>query len=85
MLSEPPFGLMCATHSIELAERESSAALVRLLWCQGTRRVWVEVREPGLEQAFAIPVPAERALDAFHHPYAYAYVHDRPEVDSHVR
>jgi hypothetical protein len=56
----------------ELAQRASSGTRVRLLWRQGTRRLWVEVREPGTDQTLAILVPPERALDAFHHPYAYA-------------
>lgn len=56
----------------ELAERASSGTRVRLLWRQGTTQLWVEVREPGIDQALAIVVPPERALDAFHHPYAYA-------------
>lgn len=55
----------------ELDERASSGTRVRLLWRQGTRQLWVEVREPGMDQALAILVPPERALDAFHHPYAY--------------
>ena len=56
----------------ELAERASSGMLVRLLWKQGTSVVWVEVSSPESDQALAILVPPERALDAFHHPYAYA-------------
>jgi hypothetical protein len=59
----------------ELAERSSSGTRVRLLWRQGTRQVWVEVRERGTGQALAILVPPERALDAFHHPFAYAGTH----------
>ena len=62
----------------ELAERTSSGTRVRLLWRQGTRQVWVEVREPEMDQALAIPVSAERALEAFHHPYAYASPHQDP-------
>jgi hypothetical protein len=54
-----------------LAERSSSGTSVRLLWLQGTRQLWVEVREPD-DRVLAIPVPPERALDAFQHPYAYA-------------
>ena len=72
------------SHTRELAERESSGTRVRLLWRQGTRWLWVELREPGLDQALAICVPPERALDAFHHPYAYAGLHDLPNADSHV-
>ena len=55
----------------ELAERSSNGTQVRLLWRQGTRRLWVEVRGPD-DRVLAIPVRPERALDAFHHPYAYA-------------
>lgn len=56
----------------ELAERASSGTRVRLLWRQGTTQLWVEVREPNADRTLAIRVEAERALDAFHHPYAYA-------------
>lgn len=64
-------------HVRELAERSSSGTRVRLLWRQGTGQLWVEVREPDMDQALAILVPPERALDAFHHPYAYADPHTR--------
>jgi hypothetical protein len=59
----------------ELAERTSNGTRVRLLWRQGTRHLWVEVREPATDLALAIPIAPERALDAFHHPYAYAGAH----------
>lgn len=55
----------------ELAERSSSGTQVRLLWQQGSRELWVEIREQD-ERVLAIPVQPELALDAFHHPYAYA-------------
>ena len=58
----------------ELAERASSTTQVRLLWRQGTRQLWVEVREAD-DRVLAISVRPERALDAFHHPYAYAGTH----------
>ena len=58
----------------ELAERTSNGTRVRLLWRHGTRRLWVEVREPDTDLALAIPISPERALDAFYHPYAYAGV-----------
>ncbi len=57
--------------SRELAERSSNGAQVRLLWRQGTSRLWIEVREAD-DRLLAIPVRPELALDAFHHPYAYA-------------
>lgn len=55
----------------ELAERSSNDTQVRLLWREGTRRLWVELQEPE-QRVLAIPVTSEQALDAFHHPYAYA-------------
>jgi hypothetical protein len=55
----------------ELAERSSNGTQVRLLWREGTKRLWVEVQEQG-DRVLAIPVKSERALDVFHHPYAYA-------------
>jgi hypothetical protein len=60
--------------SRELAKRSSNGTQVRLLWRQGTRQVWVELREPD-DCLLAIPVQPEQALDAFHHPYAYAGSH----------
>ena len=59
----------------ELAERSSNGTRVRLLWRQGTRHLWVEVREPTTDLVLAIPIQPERALDAFYHPYAYAGAH----------
>jgi hypothetical protein len=62
------------SRSRELAERSSNGTQVRLLWRQGTEQLWVEVREPD-DRLLAIPVQPEQALDAFHHPYAYAGSH----------
>jgi hypothetical protein len=62
----------------ELAERTSSGMRVRLLWWQGTTVLWVELWLPDTDHARAIVVPPERALDAFHHPYAYAGPHNPP-------
>jgi hypothetical protein len=64
--------------SRELAERASNGTQVRLLWRQGTRQLRVEVREPDRDPTLANPVQPERALDAFHHPYAYASLHGIP-------
>jgi hypothetical protein len=55
----------------ELAERSSNGTRVRLLWREGTKRLWVEISELD-ERVLAIPIRSEWALDAFHHPYAYA-------------
>ena len=58
--------------SRELAARGSNGTQVRLLWRQGTRQLWVEVWEPGTAWALRIQAQPEKALDVFHHPYAYA-------------
>ena len=58
--------------SRELAVRASNGTQVRLLWRQGTRQLWVEVREPATASALRIQAQPENALDVFHHPYAYA-------------
>jgi hypothetical protein len=55
----------------ELAARAANGTKVRLLWREGTKLVWVEVREPD-DRVLAIPVSPERALEAFEHPYAFA-------------
>jgi hypothetical protein len=60
--------------SRELGERSSNGTHVRLLWRQGTSQLWVGVREAD-ERVLAIGVQPERALDAFHHPYAHAGLH----------
>ena len=40
------------------------------------RELWVEVYEPALDVTIVIPAEPERALEAFHHPYAYAAAHN---------
>ena len=69
--------------SRELADRGSNGTQVRLLWRQGTRQLWVEVWEPGTAWALRIQVQPEKALDVFHHPYAYAGLqHSLPPAES---
>jgi hypothetical protein len=55
----------------ELAERTSNGTLMRLFWLQGTRELWVEVYEPEFDMTIVIPTEPQRALETFHHPYAY--------------
>ena len=55
----------------ELDHRASDGIEVRLLWNAETKDVLVSVAErDGV--GFEFQVPATDALDAFHHPYAYA-------------
>ena len=60
----------------ELAERTTNGTVMRLLWLQGTRELWVEIHEPELDITIVIPAEPEHALEAFNHPYAYAAAHD---------
>ena len=62
----------------ELDHRASDGIEVRLLWNAETKAVLVSVAErDGV--GFEFQVPPTNALDAFHHPYAYAAY-----VDHHV-
>jgi hypothetical protein len=60
----------------ELAERTSNGTMMRLFWLEGTRELWVEIREPEFDVTIVIPAEPEDALEAFHHPYAYAAAHN---------
>ena len=56
----------------ELAARESDGINVVLLWDPKTDDVTVSVDDTRTGQYFELPVERDRALDAFHHPFAYA-------------
>ena len=59
----------------ELAHRSGDGIDVTLFWNRVDDTVAVEVIDHTTELAFEVLVPRERALDAFHHPYAYAGSH----------
>jgi hypothetical protein len=56
----------------ELAHRVSNGIEVTLFWGPATGEVIVDVVDHGADYGFELTVPSECALDAFHHPYAYA-------------
>jgi hypothetical protein len=56
----------------ELAFRQSDGIQVRLVWHAGDSAVWVSVNDDRSGDRFSIAVAPERALHAFHHPFAYA-------------
>jgi hypothetical protein len=57
----------------ELDCRTSDGIHVRLLWHTEEERVSVAVEDTKTGESFDLPVAdPERALDVFHHPYAYA-------------
>ena len=57
----------------ELDTRTGDGIEVRLLWSQNDGRVTVAVTDTKTGEAFELAVrEGERALEVFHHPYAYA-------------
>ena len=60
-------------HMHELHSRISDGIHVRLLWSKQDDRVAVAVDDAKTGDAFTVDVRnGDRALDVFHHPYAYA-------------
>jgi hypothetical protein len=69
----------------ELAHRRNDGLDVRLLWDPSSDTVRVSLQDSRSGAGFDVPVrPGQRALDVFHHPFAYAEVRDaaarRPPV-----
>lgn len=63
-------------HLRELDQRSNSDVSVALLWRERDGRVLVAVRDSRNGESFELEVgEGERALDVFHHPYAYAAWH----------
>jgi hypothetical protein len=56
----------------ELDRRSSNGIDVRLLWDPASNRVSVAVDDGRGGRSFRLDVASDDALDAFHHPYAYA-------------
>ena len=56
----------------ELASRECDGLVVSLLWSFAADRVMVAVVHRKLDEELYLNVPGTCALDAFHHPFAYA-------------
>jgi len=56
----------------ELSHRFNDGIDVRLLWDSVTDRVSIVVHDQRRQQFLRFEVDSDRALDAFHHPYAYA-------------
>jgi hypothetical protein len=60
----------------ELDSRISNGIHIRLLWCEPEARLSVAVTDTKTGESFVLEVrDDERALDVFHHPYAYAACH----------
>jgi hypothetical protein len=59
----------------ELAHRTSDGVDVSLLWSRRTGRVVVVVSDQRTDESFTVDVPPHRALDVYHHPFAYRAEH----------
>jgi hypothetical protein len=60
----------------ELAHREQDGLEVTLFWNACSNETSIEVLDHGDETSFLLTVAGHCALDAFHHPYAYAFAND---------
>lgn len=57
----------------ELHSRTTDGILVQLLWSAHEDRVFVSVYDSKTSETFSVDVPdGARALEVFHHPFAYA-------------
>ena len=65
------------TETRELDARAANGIEVRLLW-HGADIVSVTVFDSTHGEAFEVVVEPDEALDAFHHPFAYAASHGVP-------
>ena len=60
----------------ELASRNQNGLEVTLLWDSRSDEVSVEVIDQLDDSGFSLSIAGHLALDAFHHPYAYAQLHE---------
>ena len=64
----------------ELARRMSAGLEVVLYWCARRASVTLSVHDARTGEAFEVEVDAADALDAFRHPYAYAWARRTPTL-----
>ena len=65
---------MYAGHRIDLAHRRNDGIDVVLWWSPDDDTVAVEVLHLATDESFELAVERDRALDAFYHPNAYAWL-----------
>ena len=68
----PPEPDMMDQDTAELAYRRGAGIEVTLLWHRTSGALMVSVTDAAQGASFELPVAADEALAAFHHPYAYA-------------
>ena len=63
---------MSDTTFTELDHRSADGIEVSLLWSRVTNALTVAVEDSRSGVSFEVPAPADKALDVFEHPFAYA-------------
>jgi len=63
---------MTETTLTELHHRSADGIEVSLLWSRVTNALTVAVEDSRSGISFEVPAPADKALEVFEHPYAYA-------------
>jgi hypothetical protein len=56
----------------ELHHRSADGIEVTLLWSRRSNTLTVAVEDSRSGESFELPAPAEKALEIFEHPFAYA-------------
>jgi hypothetical protein len=55
----------------ELANRRNGGLEITLYWHAGDDSISIDIHQEATEETMSFPVPADQALDAFDHPFAY--------------
>jgi hypothetical protein len=55
----------------ELATRVNGGLEITLFWDARDNSTSIEIHHGATEETFSFRVPSDRALDAFHHPFAH--------------
>ena len=68
-----------ASECRELAQRTNHGIEVALFWSQSSNRLTIEITDTSHDESIELEVAGADALDAFYHPYAYAFAR-RPDA-----
>jgi len=55
----------------ELAQRSNDGLEITLYWNADNNSTSIDIRHLATDEIMNFPVPADQALDAFHHPFAH--------------
>jgi hypothetical protein len=55
----------------ELANRRNGGLEIILYWHANDNSISIDIHQESTEETMSFPVPADQALDAFDHPFAY--------------